>query len=400
MSLKDKIKDLAASNFDETVEFRNYLHSFPELSFEEHQTAAFISSVLDRYQIPHQRKVAKTGIVGLIKFRNPDSKTVALRADMDALPVTEENDVDYRSKNEGIMHACGHDAHMACLLGAANILSQLKDELEGTVKLIFQPSEESYPGGASVMIKEGALENPVPGSMFGQHVLPQLESGKVGVRSGKYMASTDEVYITIKGKGGHAATPHLVTDPILISSHIVVALQQVVSRMAKPDTPSVLSFGKIEAYGRNNIIPDQVKLHGTFRTFDEEWRDKAHKKIKNIAENIAKGMGAECRVEIPKGYPYLVNDAKLAEHFRKYATEYLGEENVVDLDLAMTAEDFAYYSQKVPACFYRLGIRNEEKGITSSLHTSTFNIDEKSLETGMGLMAWVVANELNVKKTQ
>ena len=397
MSLKDKIKDLAASNFDETVEFRNYLHSFPELSFEEHQTAAFISSVLDRYQIPHQRKVAKTGIVGLIKFRNPDSKTVALRADMDALPLTEENDIEYRSKNQGIMHACGHDAHMACLLGAANILTELRDDLEGTVKLIFQPSEESYPGGAKIMIKEGVLENPVPDSMFGQHVLPQLESGKVGVRSGKYMASTDEVYITIKGKGGHAATPHLVIDPILISSHIIVALQQVVSRIANPDTPSVLSFGKIEAYGRNNIIPDQVKLHGTFRTFDEEWRDKAHKKIKDIAENIAKAMGAECNVEIPKGYPYLVNDEILAENFRKYAAEYLGEENVVDLDLAMTAEDFAYYSQKVPACFYRLGIRNEEKKITSSLHTSTFNIDETSLETGMGLMAWITANELGCK---
>ncbi len=397
MSLKEKIQKLAASNYAEVVEFRNFFHSFPELSFEELQTAAFISSVLDRYQIPHQQKVARTGIVGLIKFRNPDSKTVALRADMDALPVKEANDVDYRSKNEGIMHACGHDAHMACLLGAAKILTSLGDELEGTVKLIFQPSEESYPGGAKIMIKEGALENPVPDSMFGQHVLPQLKSGKVGVRSGKYMASTDEVYITVKGKGGHAATPHLVTDPILISSHIIVALQQVVSRLSKPDTPTVLSFGKIEAAGRNNIIPDQVKLHGTFRTFDEAWRDEAHRKIKDIAVNTAKGMGAKCQVDIFKGYPYLVNDIKLSESFKKYATEYLGKENVVDLDLAMTAEDFAYFSQKVPACFYRLGIRNEEKGITSALHTSTFNIDEKSLETGMGLMAWIAANELSFK---
>jgi len=394
MSLKEKIQKLAASYFNEIVEFRNYFHSFPELSFEEHKTAAFISSVLDRYQIPYHSGVAKTGIVGVIKFRNPESKTVALRADMDALPLTEENELEHCSKNPGVMHACGHDVHMASLLGAANILTQLEDELEGTVKLIFQPSEESYPGGAKMMIKEGALKDPAPASMFGQHVFPQLESGKVGVRSGKYMASTDEVYITVKGVGGHAATPHLVTDPILISSHIIVALQQVVSRTAKPDTPTVLSFGKIDANGRNNIIPDEVKLHGTFRTFDENWRDKAHKKINDIAVNIAKSMGATCEVDIKKGYPFVFNDLKLTDKFRKYATEYLGEENVVELDLAMTAEDFAYYSQKLPACFYRLGIRNEEKGITSPLHSTTFNVDEKSLETGMGLMAWLAAQEL------
>ncbi len=394
MSLKEKIVKLASSYLNEIVEFRNYFHTFPELSFEEYQTAAFISSVLDRYQISYQREIAKTGIVGLLRFRNPDSKTVALRADMDALPLNEENDVDYRSKNQGIMHACGHDAHMACLLGAANILSNLKNDLEGTIKLIFQPSEESYPGGAKMMIKEGVLENPTPVSIFGQHVLPELESGKVGIRSGKYMASTDEIYITVKGKGGHAATPHLVTDPILISSHIIVALQQVVSRIAKPDTPSVLSFGKIDANGRNNIIPEKVKLHGTFRTFDENWRNIAHQKIKDIALNIAKGMGASCNVDIKKGYPYVFNDLKLADSFRKYAIEYLGENNLVELDLAMTAEDFSYYSQKLPACFYRLGVRNEEKGVTSALHTSTFNIDEKSLETGMGLMAWIAAKEL------
>ncbi len=397
MSLKQKIQKQASSYFREIVEIRNHLHTIPELSFEEYQTSAFISSVLDRYQVPHQCEVAKTGIVGLIKFRNPASKAVALRADMDALPLTEDNDVSYRSKNKGIMHACGHDVHMACLLGAAKILSQLKDELEGTVKLIFQPSEESYPGGAIAMIKDGVLKNPAPDVMFGQHVLPQLESGKVGVKSAKYMASTDEVYITIKGKGGHAATPHLLTDTILISSHIVVALQQVVSRMANPATPTVLSFGKIEANGRNNIIPDQLKLHGTLRTFDENWRKKAHKKIKDIATNTAKGMGATCVVDIKKGYPFVFNDLKLTDNFRKYAVEYLGKDNVVELDLAMTAEDFAYFSKKVPSCFYRLGIRNEEKGITSTLHTTTFNIDEKSLETGMGLMAWVAARELGAK---
>ncbi len=397
MSLKEKIKKQAFLCLGEIIEMRNHLHSIPELSFAEHQTSAYLSSVLERYRIPHRCNVAKTGIVGLIKFRNSGKKTVALRADMDALPLKEENAVEYRSKNEGIMHACGHDAHMACLLGAAKILTQLGDELEGAVKLIFQPSEESYPGGAKVMIEEGALQDPVPGAMFGQHVIQQLEAGTVGVKNGRYMASTDEVYITVKGKGGHAASPDLVTDPILISSHIIVGLQQVVSRMAKPNTPTVLSFGKIEAKGRNNIIPDIVKLHGTFRTFDEDWRDRAHQKIKDIAENIAKGMGAECNVEIFKGYPFLVNDEKLASNFRKYAIEYLGKKNVVELGLAMTAEDFAYFSQKVPACFYRLGTRNEKKGITSELHTSTFNIDEKALETGAGLMAWIAAKELGVK---
>ncbi len=341
-----------------------------------------------------QRKIAKTGVVGTIKFRNPEKKTVALRADMDALPINEENDVDYISKNEGIMHACGHDAHMASLLGVAKILSQMTDELEGTVKLIFQPAEESLPGGAKGMIEEGVLKNPKPESIFGQHVYPSLESGKVGIRSGKYMASSDEIYINIKGKGGHAATPHLTIDPIVISSHIIIALQQIVSRTAKPDMPTVLSFGKIEANGRNNVIPENVKLHGTFRTFNEEWRNKAHQKIKDIAINISNSFGAKCDVEIIKGYPFLSNDIKLSEFFRKNAEDYLGKNNVVDLDIAMTAEDFSYYSHVIPACFYRLGTRNKEKGITSALHTSTFNIDEKALETGMGLMAWIAVQKL------
>lgn len=394
MDIKTKIEKLSSSCFEEVLKIRRHLHSEPELSFMEFNTAEYISSVLTGFNIPHKTAVAKTGIVGLIEFRDPGSKTVALRADMDALPVKEENDVSYRSKNEGVMHACGHDVHMACLLGAAKILSELKEELTGTVKLIFQPSEESYPGGAGVMIKEGVLENPAPSSVFAQHVFPQLECGKVGVRSGNYMASTDEVYLAVKGKGGHAAMPHLVVDPVLIASHIVVALQQIVSRNANPVTPSVLSFGKIIGEGRTNVIPDVVKIDGTIRTFDENWRKEMHEQIKNIATGIAESMGGSCNVRIDKGYPYLTNDDKLAGNFKQYAAEYLGDENVVELDLAMTAEDFAYFSQKIPGCFYRLGIRNESKGINSNLHTSTFNIDEKALETGMGLMAWVAAKEL------
>lgn len=395
MDLLETIKQKSASLLPELTAIRRHLHMHPELSMQEKATSAFIQSKLNEYGIPYTTGMAVHGVVGLIKGRNPDSMVVALRADMDALPITEQNQTAYCSTNPGVMHACGHDVHMTCLLGASKLLNELRHEFEGTIKLIFQPSEERFPGGAYMMIKAGVLENPAPVKMFGQHVLPTLEAGKVGMKPGKYMASTDEVYLTVKGKGGHGATPELNVDPVLISAHILVALQQIVSRNAPPQLPAVLSFGRVIAEGRTNIIPDEVKIDGTLRTFDETWRAEAHRKIEKMAKAIAEGMGGTCEVFIDKGYPFLVNDDKVTAQARQLAVEYLGAENVADLDMRMTAEDFAYFSQQVPSCFYRLGIRNESRGIVHNLHTSRFDVDESSLEVGAGLMAWLAVNSMN-----
>lgn len=395
MKLIDLIKQKASALQPELIAIRRHLHMHPELSMQEIETSAFIRKKLSEYDISFTSGIAVHGIVGLIKGKNPESLTIALRADMDALPIVEKNQVDYCSKYPGVMHACGHDVHMTSLLGTAKILNEIKDHFEGTIKLIFQPSEERFPGGASMMIKEGVLENPAPQKIFGQHVLPTLEAGKVGMKPGKYMASTDEVYLTVKGKGGHGATPELNVDPVLIAAHILVALQQIVSRNAPPQLPAVLSFGRFIAEGRTNIIPNEVKLDGTLRTFDEKWRAEAHEKITLMATSIAEGMGGKCEVFIDKGYPFLVNDDAVTAEARKFAVEYLGEDNVVDLDLRMTAEDFAYFSQQVPSCFYRLGIRNENLGIIHNLHTDQFDVDETSLETGAGLMAYMAVKALN-----
>lgn len=317
---------------------------------------------------------------------------------MDALPIEEKNEVPYKSINIGVMHACGHDVHTSSLLGTAKILSQVTDQFEGTIKLIFQPGEEKFPGGASLMIKAGVLENPAPHNIIGQHVMALIPAGKVGFREGMYMASADEIYITVKGKGGHAAMPDKNVDPILIASHIIVALQQVISRNCDPRIPAVLSFGKIMGMGATNIIPEEVYIEGTFRTLNEEWRAEAKQRIKKMVIGIAESMGATCDIDIKDGYPFLKNAPLLAKRMRAAAVDFLGEENVLDLDLWMAAEDFAYYSQKIDACFYRLGIRNEAKGITSGVHTSTFDIDEAALQTGTGLMAWLALEELKTKQ--
>jgi amidohydrolase len=396
MDLLTIIKQKATAMMPELIAIRHHLHQHPELSMQEKETSAFIQAKLTGYGIPFTTGTAVHGIVGLIKGKNPESGVVALRADMDALPIVEQNQVDYCSRNPGVMHACGHDVHMTSLLGAAKILNEVKEQFGGTIKVIFQPSEERFPGGASMMIKEGVLKNPAPQKMFGQHVLPTLEAGKVGMKSGKYMASTDEIYLTVKGKGGHGGTPELNVDPVLIAAHILVALQQIVSRNLPPQLPAVLSFGRFIAEGRTNIIPNEVKLDGTLRTFDENWRAEAHRKIELMAKSIAEGMGGECDVFIDKGYPFLVNDDQVTEEAKQFAIEYLGAENVVDLDMRMTAEDFAYYSQLVPSCFYRLGIRNESRGIVHNLHTDRFDIDESSLEIGAGLMAWLAVRGLGV----
>lgn len=393
MQLKEKIKSLAQEYHQEIIDTRRHLHAHPELSFHEYETSAYVIEMLKKLNIPYQEKVADTGVVAIIEGKNP-GKTVALRADMDALPITEANDVPYKSTNPGVMHACGHDVHTSSLLGVAKILQEIKSEVTGTVKLIFQPGEEKAPGGASKMIAEGVLENPAPCSVLGQHVMPFIPVGKVGFKEGVYMASADEIYITVTGKGGHGAMPNHNIDPILIASHLIVALQQIVSRQAPPRTPTVLSFGHIIGQGATNVIPDQVYIEGTFRTLDEEWRFEAHERLRKIAVGLVEGMGGKVDVNIIRGYPFLYNSPELTSRTRGFAEEYLGKENVVDLETWMAAEDFSYYSQKADACFYRLGTRNEDKGIISSVHTPTFDIDEEALKIGMGLMSWLAIQEL------
>lgn len=392
--MKTKIQQLSEQFHSEIIEIREHLHKNPELSFQEFKTADYIEEKLVSFGLQPKR-MAKTGLVALIEGKNPTKKTVALRADIDALPITEENDKPYKSQNIGVMHACGHDVHTSCLLGAAKILGQLKDEFEGTIKLIFQLGEEITPGGASLMIKEGVLESPKVNSIIGQHVMPFIDAGKVGFRKGMYMASADEIYVKVIGKGGHGAMPDINIDPIVITAHIITALQQIVSRVANPKIPSVLSFGKLEAKGATNVIPNEVYMEGTFRTLNEDWRTKAHERMKKMAEGIAESMGGSCDFEIRRGYPYLINNEELTDKLQNAAKDYLGDDNVEDLDIWMAAEDFAYYTHHADACFYRLGVRNESMGITSSVHTPTFDIDPLALKTGMGLMAHLALVEIN-----
>lgn len=390
--LLEKIRSSALDIHSEVVAARRTLHADPELSFQEIRTSAFVQKWLDEEGIAYTSGHAGTGVVAVIQGNS--EKEVALRADLDALPIQEENTFDHRSKNDGIMHACGHDVHTSSLLGTARILNQFKDEIPGKIKLIFQPGEEKIPGGAIKLLEEGALGDPLPVVIFGQHVAPDLPVGKVGFRKGMYMASADEIYLEVIGKGGHAGLPHKNIDPIIITAEILLALQQIVSRSAKPSIPTVLSFGKVEANGATNIIPDKVNVAGTLRTMDEEWRAIALQLIEDKATGIAKAHGAQCKVLIKHGYPFLSNDLITTELAQRAAEEFVGKEDVVDLELRMTAEDFAYYGQQMPACFYRLGTRNENKGLISGLHTSTFNIDEDALGISTGLMAWLAVNAL------
>ena len=375
------------------VSDRRHLHQNPELSFEEVQTSAFVQERLRDLNIPFTSGIGGYGVVANLQGHRP-GPVVALRADMDALPIQEANEVPYASKVPGVMHACGHDVHTASLLGVAALLRSRTHEFSGTVRFLFQPAEEKLPGGASLMIRDGALANPTPQAIYGQHVMPLLPAGTVGFRSGRYMASADEIRLTIRGKGGHAAMPHLNTDAVLIASHIVVALQQVVSRRANPTLPSVLSFGHIIGEGAYNVLPNDVRLRGTFRTMDEPWRDQAHALIREIASGTASAMGAVCDVEIDRGYPMLFNHPETTALARSTAEAYLGPQQVMDLDLWMAAEDFAFYAQQIPATFYRLGTRNEAKGWVSSVHTSTFDVDESALPLGAGLMAAIALEQL------
>jgi len=389
--LKEKIHQLAKQYAPETIAIRRHLHAHPELSYKEFQTSAFVQEKLKGLGIPFEVK-ATTGVVGMIRGKNPDKRVIALRADMDALPIREENAVPYKSQNDGVMHACGHDAHTSILLGASKILNELKDEWEGTVKLIFQPGEEKNPGGASLLIKEGVLHNPQPQAIFGLHVHPGLEIGKLSFRGGPSMASADEIYISVRSKGGHASTPQLTVDTILVASQLVVALQQIISRNKNPFTPSVLTISSFQGGFTTNVIPSEVKLMGTFRAMDESWRFQAHNLIRKIAKGLAISTGAEIDVHVDVGYPVVNNDVLLYPVARTKAEEYAGRENILETEVRMGAEDFGYYTQEIPGCFYRLGVMNEGKGITSSVHTPTFNIDESAIETGMGMMAWLGAS--------
>lgn len=380
------IKTRAAQYAPQFIAIRHHLHMHPELSYQEFETSKFVQQQLAQYGISFEVK-ATTGVVGIIEGRNPQSRMVALRADMDALPIQEENNVPYKSTIPGVMHACGHDVHTTCLLGAARILSETRDQWEGTVKLIFQPGEEKNPGGASLLIKEGVLQNPAPQAIYALHVNPQLEVGLLSFRPGIAMASADEIYITVKGKGGHAAAPHWTTDTILVASHLVVALQQVVSRNANPFSPSVLSITSFQGGYTTNVIPTEVKLMGTFRAMDESWRFKAHDIIRRITTELVHSMGCEAEVHIDVGYPCVYNNEALYPKADALAKEYMGADKVEVTEMRMGAEDFGYYSQQIPGCFFRLGTANKAKGITSGVHTPVFDIDEEAIETGIGIMA-------------
>ncbi len=402
MISSDTIRSLSKKYFKKVVDIRQHLHKHPELSFQEFKTSEFIQQQLAEAGISYTTGYVKTGIIALIEGVNPSKKTLLLRADMDALPITEKNNVAYKSLNEGVMHACGHDVHSATMLGAAFILNDLKDKWEGTVKIMFQPGEEVLPGGSSLMIKEGVLENPKVDKALALHVFPNMEAGTVGFKSGMYMASTDELYLTVTGKGGHAAMPAEYINPLLVASEILLEINKTFMLPgALKDTPAeniptVVAFGKIEGKGATNVIPDKVEIEGTFRTMNEEWRTEAHRRLKELVNIISLKNNCSAELRIEKGYPFLVNDPAFTDSSFNAAKEYLGSEKVEELPLRMTAEDFAYISQKVPSCFFRLGTANKQKGITSGVHTATFDIDESSLETGIGLVAWLTVCEMAI----
>lgn len=383
--MKEKILELSDLFFDEIVSIRRYMHMHPELSFQEFETSNYIKSILKSWDINFLDGYANTGILVNLEGKESSSRVIALRADFDALPILEENDVEYKSKNEGIMHACGHDAHTASMLGALKILHKTKDHWRGTIKFIFQPAEERLPGGAMQMIEEGVLKNPNVQHVIAQHVLPELEVGKVGFRCGTYMASTDELYVTISGKGGHAAIPSSYNNPIIASSELVLDLNQFFNDKAD----AIFAIGYINGIGSTNIIPNEVNLMGTFRALDESFRLESHNHMNRIVDQVAKKYNIKIDLNIKKGYPALNNDIQFTLNQINKAKEFLGEKNVIDLPIRMTAEDFSYFANAVPSCFYRLGTGNKDKGLIHGLHTSKFNIDEDSLKIGMGLMAFL-----------
>jgi len=375
--------------FEKVKGYREHLHQYPELSYQEEQTATFVENKLKEIGVSNIQRVGKTGVTALIlgEKHTLNDNFIGLRADLDALPIHEQNDRPYKSKKDGIMHACGHDVHTSILLGVAELLLAIRNELPFPIKLIFQPGEEQNPGGASILIEEGVLEQPHVSKLYALHVFPELEVGKIGFKEGLYMASCDEIHLTINGKGGHGATPHQCIDPIVIGATLVTSLQQIVSRSCDPKTPCVLTFGHFEALGATNIIPSKAKLKGTFRTMDETWRAKALELIEEQINSIVATFGGTVELEIRKGYPCLINDESLTKELKNKSLKLFNNKDIVDLPIRLTSEDFSFYSQKAPVCFFRLGVANKEKGIIYGVHHPQFDIDENALKYGMMTMA-------------
>ncbi len=389
-SLKEKIRQLSLNYFQDTIALRRHIHQYPELSGEEYNTAQFIADTLKSYDITPLFLLNNTAVTALIKGKNPTFRTIALRADMDALPITENNNLEFRSVNSGIMHACGHDVHIASLLTTARILQVLKDHWEGSIKLIFQPSEEKFPGGAIQLIDAGILENPNVDAVLGLHVSPEIETGKIGMKPGNYMASTDEIYIKVIGKGGHAAIAESFINPLIIASKILIELESFYRKYSPDSQPGVLTFGRITGEGRTNIVPETVQIEGTLRTFNEKFRFNAHKLITDITQNIAQQAGGKAEVFIDRGYPVLKNDEALTQKAFSISQDFLGKENVFPLEYRMTAEDFAYYSHRVPSVFYRLGVKIDN--LQANLHSPDFMVNEDALQISPALMAYLAVN--------
>lgn len=393
--MKSKIEELTKKYFPYVVECYHHLHAHPELSFQEFETSRFIQNELTKIGIPFKAGIAGTGILAKIEGKNPTKKVIALRADMDALPICEAVDIPWKSKKENVMHACGHDAHVACLLGISKILVDLKTTFEGTVLLIFQPGEEKAPGGASVMLDEGIFDEIQPEIILAQHVSVDYPTGTMGFLPGLIMASADEIHVKVHGKGGHGALPHLCNDTVLATAQTLVALQQVRSRLCPPLIPMVLTFGKLVANGAQNVIPHEVELSGTFRTFDEKWRLEAKNHIRRIITETCSAYGCTAEITMPDGYPCVVNDTSVTNQAREFASDWVGNENIRDLEMRLTSEDFGFFTQKYPSTFYRTGVKSAINETTGGLHSSTFRIDENGLKTGLGGMAWLSWRFLN-----
>jgi amidohydrolase len=388
-SLKQEILKMSSAMHEETIRTRHHLHQYPELSFKEYETANYVESRLKSIGFTDVKRIATTGVVALLKPHFMGERVIGLRSDLDALPIHETNDVFYKSTHEGIMHACGHDVHTAILLSVAKILFEIKDQITGNVKFIFQPGEELLPGGASLLIKEGVLTNPTVDCLIAQHVTPQIEVGKIGFKKGLFMASTDEIYLKVKGKGGHAAMPQTYINPLLIASAIITKLHQFFMIDKKENVqqiPTVLAFGKIEGMGATNVIPNEVDIAGTFRTLDESWRKRCHEIMNDIITETVATFGGEFELDIRGGYPCLVNDDQVTDRCINTTSSILGKEKIIELDYRMTAEDFAYFSQIKPVCFYRLGTGNALKSTQHNVHNSNFNIDEEVLIFAPALM--------------
>ena len=392
LELKEFLSTKVSAIYEKIKGYREHLHQNPELSYKEFNTMEYVAAKLKEIGIPYEKGVAGTGIIGIIRSskHSENQACIGLRADLDALPIQEQNTASYKSKVDGVMHACGHDVHTSILLGAAEILFELREDLEHPVKLIFQPGEEKNPGGASLLIEAGVLENPKVKEMYALHVFPELEVGKLGMRSGLYMASSDELHLEIIGVGGHGAMPEKCINPILIGSEFIIEAQNIIHKSCPKEVPCVISFGHFDALGATNVIPERAEIKGTFRTMNEEWRGKAAILLMDLANNLENKYKGNVNLEISKGYPFLKNDEELTEKLKTKFESFFGPEKIEGLALRMTSEDFSFYSQTIPVCFFRLGVGNKEKGIIYSVHHPKFDIDSACLKTGMLAMIQAV----------